>query len=192
MENRTLDGAAGEWRSKPMSVLIERLIGDHRTFREHDLPGIERRLELLKSELGLAPAPAVEALADFRAFKQGFAWHMDEEESFLFPKILRTEACLHDPGLYPEVFKGSIAVFSSSHIHLPEETFRDMLNSLSRKVRALPIDPAKAAPMQEILSTLTAFGSTLTAHTYLESEILFPWAAETEDVLRNRAAKKMS
>lgn len=117
---------------------------------------------------------------------------MDEEESFLFSKILRTEACLHDPDLYPEVFKGSIAAFPPSHIHLPEETYREMLNSLSRKVIALPIDHIKAAPMREILATLPAFGSALTAHTKLESEILFPRAAETEDVLRNRAANRMS
>lgn len=192
MENRDTKDMDGDWRAKPVDHLIGRLIRDHQDFRAHDLPRIESLLELLKSELGLAPSPAVSALSDFRTFKQEFTWHMEEEESYLYPKILRTEACLHDPGLYPEIFKGSITAFSPSHIHFPEELFRDMLDSLSRKVHGLPIDPVAAAPMKDILSVLAGFAAKLTEHTYLESGILFPWTAESERILRDRAAKEMS
>jgi iron-sulfur cluster repair protein YtfE (RIC family) len=183
--------APSEWRSKSLNLLVDRLVEDHHSFRVQYLPQIESRLERLKAKLGPAPAPAVEALSDFRNFRREFAWHMDEEESFLYPKILRTEACLHDPDRYPEIFVGSITAFSSAHIQLPEEAFQVMFTSLSQKMRALPIDPLHADAMKEILPLLADFGHELASHTYLESMILFPWTAESEAVLRERAAKRM-
>ncbi len=180
-----------DWRSKPLNGLTEHLTANHKAFREHDLDHIDRLLSLLQLELGLVPAPAMQAHSDFRTFRREFTWHMEEEESFLFPKILRTEACLHDPELYPETFKGSVGIFSDAQIHLPEETFRDLLATLTQKVRALPFDPVRSGTMKEILVLLEAFGARLKAHTYLESEILFPWTAEMEAVLRKRAAKEM-
>ncbi|MDB5104911.1 MAG: hemerythrin [Fibrobacteres bacterium] len=184
------DGHA-DWRSKPLTLLIDYLVANHKAYREHVLTNMERLLGLLQLEMGLAPAPAVEALADFRNFRQEFTWHMDEEESFIFPKILRTERCLHDPDLYPEIFQGSVGIMSPAHIHLPEEAFREMLDALTRKVHALPLQQTHLSHIQGILDGLNAFAARLRAHTYLESEILFPWASEMEAELRKRAARGM-
>lgn len=178
-----------DWLEKPLYRLIDQLTLNHKDFREKDLPRIEHHLSMVKLELGLAVALAEKAHADFLSFRQEFTWHMDEEEAFLFPKILRTEACLRHPELYPEVYKGSVRMFPPEQMRMPEEAFREMLGELVAKIQALPVNPLHAAHMQSLLADLLAYGAKLKAHTYLESEILFRRAYGMEEALLKRAAK---
>ncbi len=178
-----------DWLAKPLYLLIDHLTANHTGFRESDLPKIERLLDILKLEMGMASAPVEEAHAHFRSFRQEFTWHMDEEETFLFPKIMRTEACLRYPELYPEVFKGSVSMFPPAQIRLPEEAFHEMLGALMQKVRAVPMSHVHTDPMHELLGELVSYGSKLKAHTYLETDILFRRAAKMEEVLLKRSSR---
>ncbi|MDB5047091.1 MAG: hypothetical protein JWO30_162 [Fibrobacteres bacterium] len=180
------------WLSKPLYHLVDHLSAAHESFREHDLPCIEQLLVYLKLELGHAPGPAVAALADFQTFRREFVWHLEEEESFLFPKILRTEACLRHPELYPDVFKGSVEMFPPALMRLPDQELQDMLTTLTQNVWKIPLGRIHAKHLQEILSSLLSYGSKLKAHTYLESEILFKRAIGMEGELRQRAAHRLS
>jgi iron-sulfur cluster repair protein YtfE (RIC family) len=174
------------WNEKPLYRLVDHLTWNHEAFRDRDLPRMESLLTRLKLELGIATA--LDALREFRSFSQEFIWHMEEEESFLFPKMLRTEACVHHPEMYPEIFAGSLTAFPPKMQHFPEEAFLTLIASLQFKVRALPLDPSVSGPMREILYALDGFASKLKAHTYLETAILFPKALALEATLGKRPA----
>jgi len=177
------------WLSAPLYRIIDHLTENHEAFREHDFPRIEHVLGVLRWELGLESAPAEAALSDFHWFRQELQIHMEEEEEFLFPKMLRTEACLHHPDLYPEVFKGSVAIYPQVQMHFPEEAFLEMLTSLTLKVRILPYAHTHGRHLEEILSEILSLGTRLKAHTSLEAEILFRRAAAMEAELWKRSAK---
>lgn len=177
------------WLTAPLYRLVDYLTENHAAFREYDLPRIERVLGVLRWELGLDSAPAEAALSDFHWFRQELQIHMEEEETFLFPKILRTEACLRHPELYPEVFKGSVSMYPQAQMHFPEEAFLEMLAALTLKVRILPYAHTHGRRLEEILSEILSLGTRLKAHTGLEAEILFRRAADMEAVLWKRSAK---
>lgn len=177
------------WLSAPLYRLVDHLTANHADFRGHDLPRIERVLGVLRWELGLDSAPAEAALAEYQWFRQEFEMHMEEEEGFLFPKILRTEACLRHPGLNPEMFQGTVATVPQPPIHLPEEAFLEMLADLTLKVRILPYAHSHGRRLEEILSEILSLGTRLKAHTRLEAEILFRRAAAMEAELVKRSAQ---
>jgi iron-sulfur cluster repair protein YtfE (RIC family) len=180
------------WLSAPLYRLVDFLTENHAEFRAHDLPRMEHLLGVLRWELGLDSAPAEAAQRDFLLFRREFEMHMEEEENFLFPKILSTEACLRHPELYPEVFKGSLAMYPQAQMHLPEKAFLEMLASLTLKVRILPYAHSHGFHLEKILSEILSFGTRLQTHTGLEAEILFRRASAMEADLRKRSAQSQS
>jgi regulator of cell morphogenesis and NO signaling len=174
------------WNKVPLYHLVDHLIENHHHFRSFHIQAIQ----LLFDSADFQSRPQAKILApiraEFDAFKQDFLWHMEEEEGFLFPKILRTEACMRHRELYPEIFKGSVSMYSSAQIHSPEETFKHMLESLIQKVRVLADEDFPGSGIAEAIRTLKAFQAELIAHIGLESEILFPRAIRLENELKKR------
>jgi iron-sulfur cluster repair protein YtfE (RIC family) len=178
-----------EWLAGPVQRLIDHLTETHREFRERDLPSIERGMECLLAEPGLASEALRSALPDFRTFRRDFHYHMEEEEAFLFPKILRTEASLRHPEAYPEVFKGSVSAFTEEMAHFPEEEFTALMEALERSLRASAQTVPPPGPAWEaLLAEMSGCAAKLKAHARLESGILFRKAAEMERELRKRNA----
>lgn len=176
------------WNMRPLYRLIDRLTEDHADFRSKDLPRIDHLLGIMKMEMGLASAPAEEALADFQAFRQELVWHMDEEETYLFPKILRTEACLYHPELYPETYKSTASVTPLSQPHISEEELLDMLSVLTQKMYLSPLLKSYLPRFKEIFAELAAFSGKLNDHADLDSEILHQRMMEMDRELVKRAA----
>lgn len=181
--------ATGGWTAKPLYCLADHLTANHREFRAKDLPQMQRLFELIRLEFPNESGTIDAFLAEYRSFRQELSWHMNEEEEFLFPKILRTEASLRHPELYPEIYKGSVNMFPKNQLHVPEEAFRDMLAELTAKFKELVTDLHQLPVVREILSVLQTFAMKLKAHTYLEAEVLFPRAAEMENRLASREIK---
>jgi iron-sulfur cluster repair protein YtfE (RIC family) len=177
-----------DWNGLPLYVLIDHLTANHRDYRRRDLPDIHRLLESLRLELPSYQEAVTGLLSELTAFRQEFAWHMEEEEEFLFPKILRTEASLRHPDLYPEIFKGSVSMFTQTQIHNPEETFHGLVADIFLRLRAAVSDARQHPLIKETLGAIRVFESRLRAHTYVEAEILFPRALVMEAQLLQRAA----
>ena len=112
---------------------------------------------------------------------------MEEEEEFLFPKILRIEASMRHPELYPEVFKGSIAMFSPRQLQGPEQLFRELVADLARKLNDLVSDAVGLVTAREALAALHGHEARLKAHAFLEMELLFPRALAMEASLLQRS-----
>lgn len=176
-----------DWAGLPLYCLIDHLTLAHRAFRTRDLPEAHRLLDSLRDDFPAGHAALEALLGEFQSFRQEFAWHMEEEEEFLFPKILRTEASLRHPELYPEVFKGSIGMFSLRQLQGPERRFHEIVALLSGRLRGLVSDALHLATAQRALAALQGYEARVKAHTYLETEILFPRALAMEAALMRRA-----
>lgn len=175
-----------DWQGLPLYHLIDHLTCGHRRFRTRDLPDVHRLLDTLRIEFPSGHDSLEELLREFTSFRREFAWHMEEEEEFLFPKILRIEASLRHPDLYPEVFKGSIGMFSAQQLQGPEQLFRDLVSDLSRRLNGLVSDAVDLATAREALAAMHGYEARLKAHAYLEMELLFPRALAMEASLLRR------
>lgn len=178
-----------DWTELPLYSLVDHLTAEHRQFRSRELPGIDQLLQALRLKVPSAQAALDALVGDYRAFRQEFDWHMQEEEEFLFPKFLRTEASLRHPDLYPEVFKGSLGMFSGRQWHSPEDRFHMLISDLRGRLRTLVSGVVDASAAREALAALQGYEARLRAHAYLEGEILFPEALQMEAVLLQRTGE---
>jgi iron-sulfur cluster repair protein YtfE (RIC family) len=181
-----------DWTMKPLYVLIDRLTENHRAFREEVMPAIEAML--VEPDLPAYPDGYVIKLLlqEFRYFRQEFLKHMDEEESFLFPKIMRNEACFRHPKLGPQVYKGSVNLFLKLETHKPEAEFKRMFTSIRDKLRNQPLQPSSAALARNVEDALESFEARLFEHADLETEVLFPLAGRLEQELYESSAPGLS
>jgi iron-sulfur cluster repair protein YtfE (RIC family) len=174
------------WSELPLYFLIDHLTSEHRDFRERLLPDVHRLLEGLRPEFPAGQAGIDRILEDFADFRRDFSWHMQEEEEFVFPKILRTEASLRYPDLYSEVFKGSVRMYMPVQAHGPDEAFHDLIGGLNVRLRALTADLSGSTALKRTLSALEAFEQRLRAHIYIEGRVLLPRAVAMETSLMLR------
>ncbi|MEO7425149.1 MAG: hypothetical protein ABI036_08175, partial [Fibrobacteria bacterium] len=180
------------WNEVPLYHLIDFLAGNHREFRTRYIPNITRMLEALKSEFGAESGPIEDIISEFNGFRNDFSWHMQEEEDFVFPKILRTEACLHHPEMYSEVFKGSVAMYPKSNVRAQEEAFSLIIGELTEKLKGMIFDLQQLPMVKDILTALQNHDAGLKAHAFLETDILFPRAVEIEKKLLLRAQAQLA
>lgn len=172
-----------DWAAKPVYHLIDYLTRNHEDFRDMDMKGIEALLS--RERLPGYPDGYVEKLMlqEFRHFEQGFLKHMEEEEVFLFPKIIRNEACFRHPALDPEAYKGSVNLYLKLESHKPEDVFKRMLASIREKLRNQLMHQPAVDLVRETLVALESFEGRLLAHADLEADVLFPRAGRLEQEL---------
>ena len=184
--------AEADWERKPAYWLVDRLIQDHVAFREIEMPGIMALLE--EERMPAYPDGYVLKLLlqEFRHFQDDFSLHMAEEEEFLFPKILRNEACFRFPELGPEAFRGSVNLYFRSETHKPEEGFKRMIVSIREKLRNQHLARPTAELAQRAQAAMDRFSERLLAHADLETHRLFPRAGRLEQELYENTAPGLS
>ncbi|MEO6098617.1 MAG: hypothetical protein ABIW76_24270 [Fibrobacteria bacterium] len=184
--------AESAWNRQPVYRLIDSLTRDHDGFRDTDMPAIKA---LLEAEW-ILPHPdgyLAHGLAqEFHHFQADFSKHMAEEEDFLFPKIMRNEACFRFKELEPEPYKGSVNLYLKLDIHKPEEEIERTLASMRTKLRNRHLHSAQAEQSQQVLAALDAFAHKLRAHAALENDCLLPSAGRLEQELYENSAPGMS
>lgn len=181
-----------DWRTKPIYHLIDHLTAEHDAFCHKHMPNLHRLLDVeqapaLPDRFALRPLQMA-----FGQFDRDFRAHMNEEEDFLFPKIMRNEACFRYRELSPEVYKGSVNLYLSTHTHPAEEEFRRTFTELRDAARGLKVQESMHAHLVEAVEALEAFGARLIAHACLEEEELFPRAGRLEQELYESAAPGVS
>ncbi len=180
------------WDKHRTYWLIDLLTREHAAFRDTDMPAIQALLE----EERRLPHPdgfvAHQLAEEFAHFRADFEKHMTDEEEFLFPKILRNEACFQYPELEPEPFRGSVNLYLKLDRHKPDEAFGRTLDSLRAKLRNRHLHRDTAELAQRVLAALDGFAHRLNAHAALESGILFPRAGRLEQELYEGSAPGMS
>jgi iron-sulfur cluster repair protein YtfE (RIC family) len=181
-----------DWQARPIYHLVDRLTEEHTAFREEHLPHLHRLLDPEQAP----PFPDREALrplqSAFTEFDREFRRHMEEEEGFLFPKIMRNEACFRYREMSPEIYRGSVNLYLTAQNHPLDEDFRRTLASLRGAARAMPASDSLRTHLDRALEGLQAFGRRLEAHAKLEDESLFPRAGRLEQELYENAAPGVS
>lgn len=181
-----------DWDARPIHELIDHLTGNHADFREKDMPAIASKLERVRLPAYPDGYVVKLLLQEFRHFQQEFLGHMDEEEVFLYPKMMRNEACYRFPELEPEAYKGSVNLYLKLGNHRPEDEFRRMIISVGEKLRNQMMHRPAAELTRETLKALESFESRLLAHVELETANLFPRAGRLEQILYENSAPGLS
>jgi hypothetical protein len=115
---------------------------------------------------------------------------MEEEERFLFPKILRTEACWLHPDLIPEVHIGLNRLLAPVMTDSPEEKLKQMISIILDNIQnQVALDPI-STPAAEIHSHVQSLRNRLVAHANLETDVLYPRAIRMEKDLAARISKR--
>jgi iron-sulfur cluster repair protein YtfE (RIC family) len=175
------------WSDQPLYDLVESLTREHFQFRTRDLPNIHRLLDECRLEYGLEKPALKDLDHSFHDFRLGFINHMEEEEDFLFFKILRTEASVKYPQLYPEVFKGSVSMYPPSLLLSSEAEVADMISTILSKAESIPDETHPGWEEEPLLKALRSFDAKIKAHADLEVQILIPRAKAMEAELKKRA-----
>lgn len=174
-----------DWLAMPMYWLTDYLTESHRDFHLQDISDIGHILDIHT----IADSEESEGLRSiqkaFQEFTKELQIHVDEEESFLFPKILRYEACLRDSRVHPEFHRGSIQSYMAIRLTQEEKRLFGACDVLTDKVRRHAKAHADSATAVELLSMLDRLREKLIDHGDLENRILFPTAREMEKNLYN-------
>jgi iron-sulfur cluster repair protein YtfE (RIC family) len=178
--------ADSRWEDLPVFYLIDYVTHQHREFLLNDIPDIHYLFDMLvltDSEY----VPALKSLqADFQAFCQDYHHHMDEEETQIFPRILRCEASLKDSSVHPEFNSGSVQIFvatrSARLVHRTETSMAEMVERAAKVVSDLGLPSPEGGNLQALLAH---FLQRLRAHSHLETQRLFPAGLELERTLYN-------
>jgi iron-sulfur cluster repair protein YtfE (RIC family) len=173
------------WPEVPAAYLLDYLTQEHRETFFNCVTDIQYLLDLQS----LADPESVEEIRslqrDFRRFTQELDAVTDIEETQVFPRILRYEACLRDPRVHPEFQRGSLHIAIANRMSRfsvrRQRVFQDFLNRVRKAEGASPNHPG----MPHLAQRLDEFRQGLSAHEELEFETLFPMALEMERTLYN-------
>lgn len=174
----------GKWSRAPIYDVVDHLVAEHGRFRDRDIPGIEKQLAECDPTDFPSEFPLEEFRLRFHSFKIDFLLHMNEEEEYLFPKALRTEACLRHPGMAPEPCCVSVDAYSGSILRDPEMELKQMLKSLSRM--AAPETGPSTPALDRIHNRVVDLDDRVSRHADLEVQVLLPKVLEMERTLKRR------
>ena len=174
------------WTSHSISQIIDYLKNEHDEFRTKDLYTLSELFVQCEKEMSIHGEPFKELLTYYHDFKTRFLSHMEEEEDFLFPKILRTDASAHNPELYPEVYKGSVNMYPTTMLHSSDAEFTEMISSLVSKAEKINSDLSSKAKLSHLLLALKDYRDKIHAHAIVEGEVLIPRAKKLEDEIKKR------
>lgn len=183
LENVQPAPAGTDWESKPIYHLIDFLTQEHARYQREDLPLLGKLLDAGNPDLSRDRLSCEPLEKSFKAFDQELRMHMEQEETFLFPKIMRNEACFRFRELSPEACKGSVEVELATQIRLAEAVFQRNLAEIQAIAHALDSHHAAGPGLAESEASLEAFGIRLGKHIDLEDRILYPSAGRLEQEL---------
>jgi iron-sulfur cluster repair protein YtfE (RIC family) len=176
-----------DWTAMPLYMLIDYLTHEHRNLLLQEIADISHLLDVHTLSDDAEARLLRPFQRDFQAWAREYEAHVDQEEGYLFPKVLRYEACLRDRNVHPEFHRGSIQSFMATReaqagrrIHLTCEIFAHRLEA---HAAAHPASPA-ASDLAGIAARLSA---KLNAHFDLEAKTLYVAARELERSLYNKS-----
>ena len=176
-----------DWTAMPLYVLVDYLTHEHRDLLLHEIADINHLLDIHT----LTDTPEARDLRpiqkEFQDWVRVFQAHIDQEETVLFPKVLRYEACLRDRNVHPEFHRGSIQSYMATReAREGNQFYQDCEVLASRLAAHEAANPGFPAAGE--LSTLAAgLSEKLNAHRDLESRTLYTAARELERSLYNKS-----
>lgn len=176
-----------DWSAGPLYMLIDYLTHEHRTLLLHEIADIAHLLDVHT----LADDEETRLLrpfqSEFQAWVREFQVHVEQEEGFLFPKVLRYEACLRDRNVHPEFHRGSVQSYMAAREARDGRRFYLTCDALSRRIQAHADAHPDSAAAADLASLAARLNAKLAAHLDLENKILYVAARDLERSLYNRS-----
>jgi iron-sulfur cluster repair protein YtfE (RIC family) len=174
-----------DWNALPLYYLVDYLTQGHRDFLLQDIADIGHILDI-HTIAETSEAGGLRKLhGTFQDFVKDFQIHVEEEETYLFPKILRYEACLRDHRVHPEFHKGSVQSHMVTRTSQNGKRLLEICTHMAASARFHAKEHVVSFAGQELLELLEAFQEKLEIHGELEAKVLFPVARELERNLYN-------
>jgi iron-sulfur cluster repair protein YtfE (RIC family) len=174
-----------DWTAMPLYTLVEHLTRNHKEFQLQDLADMAHVFDIHT----LADSDEAEGLRriqrDFQDYAKALHAHLEEEEAYLFPKILRYEACMRDNRVHPEFHKGSIQSYMAIRMTQEGRGLGLALDSLVDQIREHALRHEASFAGRELLQIVVSLRDRLAMHRALEADSLFPTARELEKNLYN-------
>lgn len=179
--------ADSKWGQLPACHLIDYLTEDHRTVMYSDLPAIRTALDMAYQGSARDQELLRMLTRSFHAFAELLMPHLQEEESVIFPAILRNEYLLRNPGMELSIQPISDRLSRTSRISEKEAEFDIALKywlETTRSSRTAIGQPEISEPAFRLMASL---GTRLEAHARLEKRELLAMAIRIEQDLRASA-----
>jgi regulator of cell morphogenesis and NO signaling len=180
-------GADTDWKYRPICELLDFLTREHIQFQNGLVPEIGKTLYV-------KPAGEAESLLrlhrlaeEWPKFSASLIEHMQEEEIFLFPKILQYDYCLRHNGHHPDFSGGTVNVFVALRM-LGNE--KQQLAGVGRFLNEVLFSRAAGDRPDSLESRLEPlleeFQTRLLTHSGIETNILFPMAKAVEKAMMDK------
>jgi len=177
--------ATSEWSSFPLYTLIDYLCFNHRQMIVDEVAEVSHILEIHT----LSDSPEAIELREFKkafdTFVREFEAYIVEEENFLFPRILRYEACLRDRNVNPEFHRGSLQSYLATPKSKDKRKFYQEAVTLAYRIRTLEARIPTSLVAKELTELMDSLSEKLTDHLELENKALFTTARDLERHLYN-------
>ena len=176
-----------DWDGLSLPMLLNHLVLDHADILDSMLPAIRMALTRASGR-GIAPGRLAYIATAWPAFTADLAAHMQEEEVFLFPRLLQYDHCVRHGGRHPDFNAGSVKVFIALRMLGNEHKQMDALKKFLSDWRAIPQSGAVESDAERSLhDLLEEFQKRLETHSRIEETVLFPRGTALEKMLYDRA-----
>lgn len=174
-----------DWSAMPLYMLIDYLTHEHRSLLLQEVADISHLLDVHTLSDDAEARLLRPFQRDFQAWVRDFQAHVDQEEGFLFPRVLRYEACLRDRNVHPEFHRGSIQSFMATREAQVGREFYRACQALALRLEAHAAAHPGSPAAVELAETAARLSAKLGSHFELETKVLYVAARDLERSLYN-------
>lgn len=176
-----------DWSAMPIYMLVDFLTHQHRNLLLQEVGDIQHLLDIHTLSDSGESANLRKLMRAFQAWVKDFQAHIDQEEGYLFPKVLRYEACLKDRNVHPEFHLGSVQDYMAALEAQEGLQFYAECNVLAGCMRAHERSHPGSIAAQELAELFERLRDKLNAHHELEKKSLYTAARDLERSLFNKS-----
>ncbi|MDB5103848.1 MAG: Iron-sulfur cluster repair di-iron protein [Fibrobacteres bacterium] len=176
-----------DWSAMPLYMLVEYLTQEHRGLLLQEVGDISHLLDIHTLSDSPESADLRKLQRAFQDWVKEFQGHIDQEETYLFPKVLRYEACLRDRNVHPEFHHGSIQSYMASLEAQEGRQFYADCGDLADRMGAHERKHPDSMAARELAELTERLRDKLNAHRDLESKTLYTAARDLERSLYNKS-----
>lgn len=176
-----------DWSAMPLYMLVDYLTHDHRNLLLQEVADISHLLDIHTIAVSEESDALRRIQVAFNDWLREFQGHIDREEGYLFPKVLRYEACLRDRDVHPEFHLGSIHSYMATQEARDGKHFYRDFTGLAEQARAHAERWPGSTSAQELAELFGRLRDKLDAHHILETDALYTSARALERSLYNKS-----
>ena len=185
IEGLEIPNRDSDWSQLPLFFLLDFLTHEHREIIRHLIPAIKNAI-VAEEKCQDCAGRIRNLVREWPAFSASLETHIKEEETVLFPKILRYDYCLRHRKDDPDFSKGSARILTALNLLRNEQVQMTCIyNFLDAASYSVPDGNKNHTTGLHLVQLLETLQEKLLEHSRVEREILFPRADNLEKALYN-------